>query len=109
VGPDATGPDAYGLCTAWTQHQSTGTSTSGKADDSVAFKNLAAAAGGSDKVAAYCATILQQRSTSHPSDKASALPTQAATDHPAGKLSTLPTQASTDHPTGKPGTLPTKP
>jgi hypothetical protein len=91
VGPDASGPDAFGLCTAWTQHQVNGASTNGKADDSVAFKNLATAAGGADKIAAYCATILQPGNTNSPGGKPSALPTQASTDHPTGKPSTLPT------------------
>ncbi len=105
VGPDATGPDAFGLCTAWIQHQANGASTNGKADDSVAFKNLATAAGGADKIAAYCATILQPGNTNNPAGKPSTLPTQASTNHPTGKPSTLPTQASTNHPTGKPSPL----
>ena len=53
VGPDATGPAAYGLCTAWTHHQANGANPSG----SVAFTNLAIAAGGVDKIKDYCATV----------------------------------------------------
>ncbi len=106
VGPDATGPAAFGLCTAWTQHQSNGASTNGKADDSVAFKNLAAAAGGADKVAAYCANVLASAKPSE-TDKATSLPTQASTDHP-GKPTAMPTHASTGHPGGKPTGLPTQ-
>src|SRR6476661_1869507 len=56
VGPDATGPAAHGLCTAWKNLTSHGAGT-GKAMDSIAFTNLAKAAGGADKVAAYCATV----------------------------------------------------
>ena len=53
VGPDATGPAAHGLCNAWSQHQRNGA----KPTESVAFRNLAKAAGGESKIAAYCATI----------------------------------------------------
>ena len=106
VGPDATGPDAFGLCTAWTQHQTNGASVNGKADDSVAFTNLATAAGGPDKIAAYCANVLASAKPSTGAGKPTTLPTQAATEHP-GKPTAKPTQASTDHPGGKPTDLPT--
>src|SRR4051812_47038226 len=49
VGPDAKGPAAFGLCNAWTHHQANGA----KPTDSVAFRNLATAAGGEGKIAAY--------------------------------------------------------
>jgi hypothetical protein len=55
-GPDAaTGPDAgsaakAGLCQAWLAGQG----DHGRRADSVAFQALAAAAGGADKIAAYC-------------------------------------------------------
>ena len=52
VGPDASGPAAFGLCNAWTHHQ--GKDIPG---NSVAFRNLAKAAGGEAKIAAYCAKI----------------------------------------------------
>ena len=122
VGPDASGPAMFGLCTAWTQHQTNGASTNTNTDDAVAFKNLAAAAGGADKIAAYCATILHspnptnpgapateraQTSTNHTTGKPDSMPTQASTNHPTDKPTTQPTQASTNHPTGKP-TLPTR-
>jgi len=108
VGPDATGPAAFGLCTAWTQHQANGASTNGNADNSVAFKNLATAAGGADKIAAYCVTILQSARPGDAAGKPSTEPTQATTGHPSGKPSSLPTQASTSHPNGKPSTLPAR-
>ncbi len=123
VGPDASGSAAFGLCTAWTAHQSNPASTVGKADDSVAFKNLATAAGGVDKIAAYCATVLHsgnptapgaptteptQASTSHTTGKPDALPSQAAVNHAVGKSTGLPTQAAVGHPIGKPATLPTR-
>lgn len=61
VGPDATGPAAFGLCNAW--------SHGGLATVSVAYRNLAAAAGGADGIQAYCATIVKPGGgspTSHP-------------------------------------------
>ena len=42
-----------GLCQAWQSGQGT---EDGRRADSVAFKALAAAAGGSDKIAAFCQT-----------------------------------------------------
>jgi hypothetical protein len=55
VGPDASGPAAFGLCTAWSHHQAQGrTAAPGR---SVAFRNLAEAAGGEDKIAGYCAKV----------------------------------------------------
>ena len=128
VGPDASGPAMFGLCTAWTAHQAHGETANGNADDAVAFKNLAAAAGGADKIGAYCATILRspsptipgaptteraQTATGHPTGKPTTMPTtmptQASTSHPTGKPTTMPTQASTNHPTGKPITLTPRP
>ncbi len=91
VGPNATGTDAAGLCTAWTLHQATGASTT--ADESIAFKNLATAAGGTDKIATYCVTIMHQGDTKQPT----AQPTQAPTSHPTDKAGTQPTSNSTRH------------
>ena len=50
TGPDAGGAAKAGLCQAWLA----GEGVRGRQADSVAFKALAAAAGGADKVAAYC-------------------------------------------------------
>lgn len=50
-GPDATGPAKDGLCRAWASGN--GRDKGGK-EDSVAFRALIAAAGGEDKVDAYC-------------------------------------------------------
>jgi hypothetical protein len=62
VGPDPTGKAAYGLCTAFDK-----ANAHGKAKQkSVAFGNLASAAGGAEKVAAYCATIPQPGATASP-------------------------------------------
>jgi hypothetical protein len=49
VGPDATGPAAHGLCTAYTH--------GGLAPTSVAYTALVKAAGGASNVIAYCASI----------------------------------------------------
>ena len=102
AGPDATGAAAFGLCTAY-QHSQGG-------DGSAAFENLAAAAGGADKIDAYCATIAQPGSAAHATGKPSATPSHAVgvpsslPAHPTGKPSTLPA-----HPTGKPSSLPAHP
>lgn len=104
AGPDATGAAAFGLCTAYTHAQS--------ATASVAFQNLVTAAGGTDKVEAYCATIPRPGSAaaSHATGKPSAVPSHAVgapsavPAHPTGRPSTLPA-----HPTGQPSTLPAHP
>ncbi len=49
VGPDATGPAAFGLCTAFTN--------GGLDPASVAYKSLAGAAKGSSDIAAYCKSV----------------------------------------------------
>jgi hypothetical protein len=51
TGPDASGPARNGLCRAWLAGQG---QDHGKREDSPAFRALAAAAGGADKIAAYC-------------------------------------------------------
>ena len=49
VGPDATGPAAFGLCTAFTHGGLNVTST--------AYASLATAANGASNIATYCSTI----------------------------------------------------
>ena len=49
VGPDATGPAAYGLCTAFTH--------GGLNVSSTAYASLANAANGASNIATYCVTI----------------------------------------------------
>jgi hypothetical protein len=51
TGPDATGPAKDGLCRAWEAGQA---GEHGRRQDSTAFRALVAAAGGADKIAAYC-------------------------------------------------------
>ncbi len=50
VGPDATGPAAFGLCTAYTH--------GGLSTKSVAYGSLEKAAGGATNISAYCLTIV---------------------------------------------------
>lgn len=111
VGPDATGSAAYGLCTAFNRDRA-----QGKVDEnSVAFRNLAAAAGGAGKVPAYCATVVKPGSTSspkasaHPTGKPSAHPTGKPTSQPNGKPTSPPTSKPTSHPTGAPNSHPGAP
>ena len=85
AGPDAAGPAASGLCTAYAHAKAHGTAS----QKAVAFRNLAAAAGGAAKIAAYCAAV------PHPGNSQ---PGQPAPAHPAGHPS---------HPTGKPSSHPT--
>jgi hypothetical protein len=53
VGPSATGPAAFGLCNAYQHAVQHGDA----AEQAVAFRNLADAAGGASKVAAFCAGV----------------------------------------------------
>ena len=85
AGPDAAGPAASGLCTAYAHAKAHGTAS----QKAVAFRNLAAAAGGAAKIAAYCIAV------PHPGNSQ---PGQPAPAHPAGHPS---------HPTGKPSSHPT--
>ena len=123
VGPDAKGPAAFGLCNAWSRHQANGAKPTG----SVAFRNLATAAGGEGKIATYCATIAHPGKGNHPSGKGTGKPNEKPdkpgktrgdddeTGKPTGKGTGRPTDkptgAATGKPsgsgTGKPTTLPT--
>lgn len=63
IGPDAAGPAAFGLCTAFT-HGGLGTK-------STAYASLVTAAAGADKLAAYCATVITAgKAGSHHADSA---------------------------------------
>jgi len=97
VGPDAKGPAAFGLCTAWAHVQTQG-QVAGK---SVAFRNLATAAGGTKGIAAYCARV-PHPGASAADRSATTAPGKSAT-HPTGKTSSHPTGKPSTHPTGKPG------
>jgi hypothetical protein len=109
VGPDATGPAAHGLCTAWKAVAAGG--NGGKAMDSVAFTNLAKAAGGADRIASWCATVTAPgaHATGKPSSKGkpATVPTGKPATVPTGKPTTVPTGRPTTQPAGKPTVLPT--
>ena len=77
VGPDATGPAGSGLCTAYAHAKAHGTAS----QKAVAFRDLAAAAGGAAKIAAYCAAV--PRPGSSQSSQSASAPT-----HPAPALFT---------------------
>jgi hypothetical protein len=99
VGPNASGPAAFGLCTAYAHATQHGTA----AQKAVAFRNLEKAAGGAANVTSFCALV------AHPG--ASATPqTGKATSHPTSKPTTShPTGKATSHPTGEPSPHPTGP
>jgi hypothetical protein len=61
TGPDASGPAMEGLCRAWQAGQG---ERNGRREDSTAFQALAAAAGGVDRIDAYC----QATTPEHPKD-----------------------------------------
>ena len=67
----------------------------------VAFRNLAAAAGGAAKIAVYCAAVPHPGS-SQPSQPAPAHPAGHSASHPAGKPSSRPAP----HPGGRPSSAP---
>jgi hypothetical protein len=98
-GPDAAGPAAFGLCTAYAHAKAHGTAS----QKAVAFGDLAAAAGGAAKIAAYCAAV------PHPGSSPSSKPAPDRThpagrpaSHPAGK----PSSQATRHPAGRPSAAP---
>jgi hypothetical protein len=66
VGPDATAAARAGLCRAWQAGQGT---NNGSRADSVAFQALAAAAGGADNIAGYCADVTVGRAGDHGQDQ----------------------------------------
>jgi hypothetical protein len=96
--PDATGPAAFGLCTAWAHAKAHGTSK----QQAAAFANLAAAAGGAANVAAYCAAVPHPGASSAPTSH----PTGPPTTHPAGPPATHPAGPPASHPTGPPTSHP---
>ena len=95
VGPDATGPAAFGLCTAYAHAKAHGRAS----QKAMAFRNLAAAAGGAAKIAAYCAAV------PHPGSSQSSQSASAPT-HPAGRPTSHPTGKPSSHPAPHPAGLP---
>lgn len=95
VGPDATGPAAYGLCTAYAHAKVHGKSVT----HSIAFRNLAAAAGGVAQIDAYCAAIPHPGSSDASSSESDAPPSSVpSTDHPAGRPSVIPSHSHPGRP-----------
>jgi len=82
VGPDPAGPAAHGLCTAYSHAEAHGSA----AQQAVAFRKLAAAAGGG-KVAAYCASAPRPGAGTHgrPASHATGRATSRPGHTPAGK------------------------
>ena len=99
VGPEATGPAAFGLCTAYAHAKAHGTAS----QKAMAFRNLAVAAGGAAKIAAYCTAVPHPGSSqSNPSASAPTHRAGQPASHPTGKPSSKPTH----HPTGRPSSAP---
>jgi hypothetical protein len=77
VGPDATGPAAFGLCTAFAQ---------GLNVSSTAYASLVSAANGASNIATYCATIpAPGQSASHPQHTANPVPPADSSESKAPK------------------------
>jgi hypothetical protein len=99
----------YGLCNAYQHAEEHGNA----GQRSVAFRNLANAAGGADQVAAYCASVSHPGATSPPGRRVgqTVSPTDASHGRkpttPPGKPTTPPGKPTT--PPGKPTTPPGKP
>src|SRR5215472_6539020 len=89
VGPNASGPAAFGLCTAFANATQHGTA----AQKAVAFRNLEKAAGGAANVASFCASVAHPGATPQ---------TGAPTTHPAGEPTSHPRGPPSPHPTGPP-------
>jgi hypothetical protein len=69
TGPDASGPAKHGLCRAWQAglgKDKQKDKPHGNHEDSPAFRAFAAAAGGADKIAAYCQATTPGRGTAEP-------------------------------------------
>jgi hypothetical protein len=106
AGPDAAGPAAFGLCTAYAHAKTHGNAQ----QKAVAFRNLAAAAGGAGNIATYCAAVphpgASSSHTSHPTGPPTSHPTGPPTSHPTGPPTSHPTGPPTSHPTGPPTSHP---
>jgi hypothetical protein len=92
-GPRPAAPDAQGLCNAWAHAKADGQAR----EEAVAFRDLAAAAGGAARVTAYCAA-----------PRPGTPPSGQQVSHAQGKR---PASSSTPavHPTGQPASRPDHP
>jgi DNA-directed RNA polymerase specialized sigma24 family protein len=79
VGPDAGTAAAGGLCRAWAQDEAKGVARG----RSVAYRNLAAAAGGADHVTDYCAAATADKAV-HPAKPTPDGSAQGSATHPTG-------------------------
>ena len=93
--PGSAATDADGLCHAWAHAKADGR----PGEKAVAFRNLAAAAGGAAQVTAYCAAA------AHPGTQ----PPGQQVGHPQGKPSAASSPNPAGHPTGKPASHPSHP
>jgi hypothetical protein len=110
--PGAASHAALGLCTAWAHARAHGSA----GQRAAAFRNLAAAAGGAAKVAAYCATVAHRGTSLSPGPPAMRTPATHPTPNGQGKPTTHPTphgpptHGPTTHPiphaSGRPTTHP---
>jgi hypothetical protein len=112
-GSPAPSPSLDGLCHAY---QAGVANHHPKKLTNPAFHALVVAAGGADKLGAYCTKLIGAPGT-HPSDEpddpedtSSAHPTGKPSAHPTGKPSTHPTSKSSEHPSsGHPTSAPVSP
>jgi hypothetical protein len=74
------GGDSQGLCRAW----QAGSADNGRRTDSAAFQELAAAAGGTDNIAAYCADVTAERADANEAGRGSAVGPDATAAARAG-------------------------
>jgi len=98
VGPDANSAAAGGLCRAWGQDQANGVAR----DQSVAYRNLAAVAGGADHVTDYCAAAAGGKAL-HPAKPTPASSGQGSPTHATGPADGSSRTGSTEsHPPSAP-------
>jgi hypothetical protein len=99
VGPNASGPAAFGLCTAYAHAKHHGTA----AQKAVAFRNLEKVAGGAANVAAFCASVAHPGASASPqAGAASSHPSGPPSPHPSGPPSPHPSGPPSPHPSGSP-------
>jgi hypothetical protein len=102
TGPDLSKIDKTGLCNAYLAGQG---GTNGGKYDAAAFQALERAAGGADKVAAFCADVVKSQGGSgqgQGQDQQPTDPGSAADDHAQGQQPTDPGSAADGHGGGKP-------
>jgi hypothetical protein len=102
AGPDATGPAAFGLCTAFTH--------GGLDSGSTAFKSLAVAAKGEANIDSYCAGVTAPgKSASHKAEVSGSGDTAAKVEVPAAPAAPeLPKQATVPAAPALPSQVPTE-